>query len=459
MNPEFQRNLWLELSPRRMILMVVLLALAFVAVAIGGGKDFTIGGAAEWLFYLIVVVWGTRNAATAVVGEIRDRTWDMQLLSSLTPGEMTWGKLFGATIFNWFGGAICLAVLTFDNFAHKGVAAALADIAYYVVIGLIAQAASLLASLIAVRRRQAHSRLDVFLYQVVGIAAAFAVNSVWSMADPATMHLAHVVGTDVIAWWNMKLDARAFMLASLAIFALWLLVGCYREMRLELSMRNGALVWLAFLVFIGIYAAGFDAQSGTRLPIDIARVAPGDIGLRLAKATGIYACLTYLMVFLEPKDSVLYRWLGAQIASGRIAAFFGGLQAWMMAYAATLLCGVGLAVWAQLHRVAPWVDVATLGFVTRDVSIFVLFQSARGQRRGDFAALGTLFALYVLVPVIGKALGGESLSMLVLPEATQPYWLGPLAAWGEGLAVAALAFSRVSIRNSPAGRSAPSPAS
>ena len=300
MNPEFQRNLWLELAPRRMILMIVLLALAFLAVALGGSKDFTVGGAAEWLFYLIVVVWGTRNAATAVVGEIRDRTWDMQRLSSLTPGEMTWGKLLGSTIFNWFGGAICLAVMTFDTLTHKSVTAAFADIVYYLAIGVIAQAASFLASLIAVRRRQAHSRLDVFIYQVVGIAAAVAVNSVWSIADPATMHLAHVVGADVIAWWGMKLDARLFLLASLAIFAGWLLTACYREMRLELQMRNGALVWLAFLVFIGVYAGGFDAW----LPKDQSAEGLDAVSLRLGLAVGVYASLTYLMVFLEPKDRV-----------------------------------------------------------------------------------------------------------------------------------------------------------
>ena len=120
MNPEFQRNLWVELTPRRMTLMVALLALAFFAAAISGGRDYSLAGTAEWLYYAIVVVWGTRNAATAVVGEIRDRTWDMQLLSSIAPGAMTWGKLFGSTIYNWFGGAICLAVLLSDPVAHKG---------------------------------------------------------------------------------------------------------------------------------------------------------------------------------------------------------------------------------------------------------------------------------------------------------------------------------------------------
>jgi hypothetical protein len=457
MNPEFQRNLWLELTARRMILMVVLLGLALLAVALSGFKDFTVGGAAEWLFYLIVVLWGTRNAATAVVGEIRDRTWDMQLLSSLTPGEMMWGKLFGSTIFNWFGGAICLAVMTGDTLAHKGIAEALADIVYYLAIGIIAQAAAFLASLVAARRRQAHSRLDVFVYQVVGIAAAIAVNSVWSIADPATMHLAHVVGADTIPWWGMTLDARLFLLASLAIFAAWLLAGCYREMRLELQMRNGPLVWLAFLIFIGAYASGFDAW----LSNDKTMAGMDAVSLRIGLAVTVYAALAYLMVFLEPKDAVQYRWLGSQLSSARLGAFLGGLQAWMMAYAATLLCGAGVLVSLQLHHadpIQPMLIAAGLGFFTRDVSIFVLMRGVRG-RRGDFAALGTLFALYVLAPAIAKGLGADSLVMLFYPQPMQPLWLGPLVAWGEGLALAVLALSRASIRNSPAGRSGLSPAS
>src|SRR6202000_765734 len=37
MNPEFQRNLWLELTPRRMGLMLVFLVLAFAAGAVSDG--------------------------------------------------------------------------------------------------------------------------------------------------------------------------------------------------------------------------------------------------------------------------------------------------------------------------------------------------------------------------------------------------------------------------------------
>src|SRR5205085_5181770 len=143
-------------------------ALIFFAAAVSGGSEYRPVSVAEFLYYFIVVFWGSRNAALGVAGEIRDRTWDSQRLSSLGAGAMTWGKLFGATAFNWLGGAICLAVLLAFNFAHRGLLAALIDLAYYLAIGIIAQAAALLASLVAVRRRQSHTRFEIFVYQLVG---------------------------------------------------------------------------------------------------------------------------------------------------------------------------------------------------------------------------------------------------------------------------------------------------
>jgi len=454
MNPEFQRNIWLELTPRRLVLMVVLLTLAFFAAAVAGGTEYTLGSMAQLLYYSIVVVWGARNASLAVVGEIRDRTWDMQLLSAITPGEMTWGKLFGSTVYNWFGGAICLAVMLVDKGAHAGPLAAVFDFIYYVAVGVISQAAAFLASLVAVRRRQAHSRLDIFIYQTIGILAGVAVYWIWSIADPAGSYLFHKVAGDTVTWWGRVLDRRGFLLLSLAIFTAWTLLGCYREMRLELKMQNGTLVWLAFLVFIGIYVAGFDAWLS-----DDKTMAGWDAGsLRLALAGVTYTALTYLMVFLEAKDRVHLRWLGSQISSGRVGAFWSGLQAWMMSYIAAIVCTAALLFW--LHQNRPdIVDqlaliAAAAGFLTRDVGIFVFMRALPGRRRGDFAALGILFALYVLAPAIINGLGFKNLLMLFYPFPTSPVWMGPVVAWAEGIAMAVLAFSQIALARKPAQASA-----
>lgn len=443
MNAEFVRNVWLELTARRVVFMVVVLALIFFAAAISGGSEYRPAEVAEFLYYFIVVFWGSRNAALGVVGEIRDRTWDSQRLSSLSPSAMTWGKLFGATIYNWFGGAICLAVILASRLTHEGVLSALADLFYFPIVGVISQAAALLASLIAARRRQAHSRLEIFTYQMAGLIAASAVYSVWEAADPAGSIFIGKKATDFVVWWGVSFDARPFLLASLAVFAGWILLGCYRAMRLELKMRNGPFVWLAFLGFMGAYTAGFDAWFTKG-----AEVVGWDVlALRLALAGTTFAVLTYAMVLLEPKDRVLYRFIGAEIVRVRIGSAFAGFQAWMMTYVATAAVAIALGLHLAQLELRIGGDVAAiaaaLGFLTRDVAIFVLFQSLPGRRRGDFAAVVALFTLYVLIPAILRGLDISSALPFFFARPAQPLWLGPAAAWGEAMLVVVLALMRL----------------
>jgi len=441
-NPEFRRNIWLELTPRRIVLMAGILALAFFAAALPGGLSYGPSSIAKWLYYLIVVLWGTRSAALSVVGEIRDRTWDAQRLSSLGPGAMTWGKLFGATAYNWFGGLICLVVLLAGVGVHQGAAVAAVEAVYYVVIGIIAQAASLLASLIAIRRGQGHSRLEIMLYQFVGLGAALAVYLAWSAADPVAALVPQLHAPDTIPWWGHNIDARAFLLVSLALFAVWILVACYREMRLELMLPNAPTVWTAFLVFLGVYFAGFDSWAKSNS--SAATLDP--VGIRLLLVCTTYVFATYLMVLLEPKDRVHYRWLLGQLFSGRLGAWLGGLQAWMVSYIAALIAAAALFAWvgrSQAFGEDEALALAVLGLMTRDAAIFVLAHTFAGGGRGDFAAVIVLVALYALVPAILNGMHLENALVLFYPRPTQPVWIGPLVAWAEGLAVGALAVMRL----------------
>lgn len=443
MNPEFERNVWLELTPRRALMMVGLLALTFFAASLAEGAEWGPASVATLLYYVLVVIWGSRNAAMSVVGEIRDRTWDMQRLSSLSAATMTWGKLFGSTIYNWLGGAICLAVMMVNLVTHQGPATAAVELVYYLGIGVITQSTSLLASLIAIGRRQAHSRLDQFVYQAFGLTAALVVYYIWHLAGPADSPSTHAGAADVIRWWGVSLDARAFLLVSLSIFAAWTLLGCYREMRLELKMRNGPLVWLAFLSFMGVYVAGFDAWLSPQMKTWDA------VALRLVLAGTAYVVLTYVMVLLEPKDRVHYRWMAGQIAAGHIANGLFALQAWMMSYGAALAIGGALWLWlfrdVSIAAAGQPLVLAALGFITRDVSIFVLMQTLPGRRRGDLGALAILFALYVLAPAILAGLGTKGLLFLLYPQPLAPTWLGTLAAWIQGLLVASVALTRLAL--------------
>jgi hypothetical protein len=155
------------------------------------------------------------------------------------------------------------------------------------------------------------------------------------------------------------------------------------------------------------------------------------------------------MVVLEPKDRVHYRWLGSQLAAGRIGAAWNGLQAWMMAYAAALLCGAVLLALLHQHQPddasEPALIAAGLGFLTRDVWIFVLMRALPGRRRSDLAALAVLLALYVFAPAILNGLGLKSLLMAFYPQPTDPPFVGPVVAWAEGLTTAVLAIGRIAL--------------
>ena len=158
--------------------------------------------------------------------------------------------------------------------------------------------------------------------------------------------------------------------------------------------------------------------------------------------------LTYAMVLFEPKDAVLYRWLLGALGSGRLFGFLGRAQAWMYSYVAT----VGIAIWLILTlgdlqlpeeiRLGSTRDaiLATLGFLTRDCGIFLLFHVALPHRRGDFAPLVTLLVLYVVAPIIVDSAQFNT-AFLFYPAPSNPSWVGLGAAWGQALIVWAMVMA------------------
>jgi hypothetical protein len=176
------------------------------------------------------------------------------------------------------------------------------------------------------------------------------------------------------------------------------------------------------------------------------------VALRLGLAATTFATLTYVTVFLEPKDRVHFRWLGTQIITGRVHRALWGLQGFMMSYAALALVTAALIWWRMGHggtmgEIA--LIAAGLGFITRDVALFALVHVLPGNRRGDVTAVLLLVALYVLIPSILKALGLSGALAFLLPQPTDPFWLAPGFAWGEAAAAIALALGRIALNGKP----------
>jgi hypothetical protein len=451
MNPEFVRNLWLEATPFRLALIAGVLLLVFAATSLAPGM-FSSNGSALGLYFFFVVLWGTRSAALSVVGEIRERTWDGQKLSAIGPIEMVWGKLLGATVHNWFGGLICLPFILMPVARQQGMAASAIYGVILLTLGVFAQSVALLSSLTLIRRQTGNWRLDTFLCQVGGILAAFAYYALWSSAAAFVRS-----NGGTVSWWGHDFNLSSFHLTSLLLFCGWALVGCWRAMRAELRFANGPFVWLAYLLYTAIYEAGFGSWiAGQGQVRDLGGTSPAQHAATLSVALAASGLLvtTYGMAFLEPKDPVRLRWLGEQLRAKRFAKAFMALDAWMLSLGATLSVGLGLALLLLADgavikdvpvRALALPELAVLGFLVRDVAMFVLMRRLAGGK-GDFAAVAVLGVLYCLLPVIlhGSGLGG--LEFLFLPSVKDTLGLGVVASWAQGLVAALLARRSVAAK-------------
>ena len=91
-SPEFQRNIWLELTSHRLVGMPAVLLAVFFLIYLVTGELFSDATriTAMTLYFLLALLWGTRLAGEALVNEIQDRTWDQQRMSSISPWSMSW---------------------------------------------------------------------------------------------------------------------------------------------------------------------------------------------------------------------------------------------------------------------------------------------------------------------------------------------------------------------------------
>ena len=409
MNPEFERNLWLEAAPRRMAGAGVILAVIYGATALVARTAdprmliAALGTAGMVVFVASGLVWAGWAAGSSILDEIRGRTWEFQRLSALTPWMMTWGKLFGAGALAW------LTALT--GLAAVGVAAAEARGATYaleLVVGLtglavFVQSCAMGAALIGVRKARAEGRIATGGAVVLGVFGGLVLLSAFSSSLPlgemrflGGARFGQLDGPPV-TWWGLAIPAMAFIGLSLCAFAAWGLVSAWRLMRLELQMRNTPWVWVGFLVFAGAWRAGLAPEMG-------------GMAAQAMTAALVFIAAAYICAFVEPADAVKLRRFMAALRSGH----------WLRAadLAPAVLFAVklaGLAVIAFCLLPQPFgtplptafAALAALAFMIRDLGVITLFRFGPRAGRGDLTAVIALALLYWVGGLVGMIIYGE----------------------------------------------------
>ena len=396
MNPEFQRQLWLQFSPTRLGVLPLLLLVGFAAVYLSASTQsaqaiaVALASAGAVLFVALVWGMGTMAAGASVMDEISDRTWDQQRMSAMQPWAMTWGKLAGATAYGWYGGALCL-LIAIPGAWLGGIRPFLA----HMVLGGILAGIFLHALLMAVNLQLAKSGGKIARR---GGAWTFVLVLLYA-AGPTSAALR---GEDIV-WWNTGWSAPDFFVASLAFFTVCTVIGAWRSMAEILAVRQLPWGWPALALFSTAYLSGF---APTRHSAVFAIV-----GL------GTCTAMTYFALLTEPQPRPLWQRVVHRLQADQLRSALLQLPRWPTTLALALPFAV-LSLYALNpytawpHAVAGLIGqspVSLVLLIVRDCALALFFAFSVTSRRPVLACMTLMLVLHGLVPWL---LGAAGLTLL-----------------------------------------------
>jgi hypothetical protein len=404
MNPELRRNLWLEFSALRLVIAPVAIGVVLLLVWLISDHSLSlVARAAEWFYLLMVLFWGIRRAADLVAEEVAGRTWDSQRMSALGAWQMTWGKFIGGISYFWYSAGLALLVRIWaqwgDGIAPLQGEAGIQNL-HLLGVGLFGQAVAFLVSLVLLHKQRTRRRLGVSFSQLAGIVASVIIPGhldlgIFSRQLPS------------ISWYGQEYPGAEFAIATLVLFLAWTIFGAYRLMRVELQFRSIPWAWLAFGIFVMVYADG--------LLYRLIEEEGGGIVVWSFMPFAVAYFMTYVAVFVEPKDVIRYRAFIAALALGRLRQALQLLPLWIPVFLVAAALGLTLGWFGGFGRIgslasfvgpgsvllnlnaavaAGSLPVAVVIYLLRDVLVVLFFNFGSRQGRADMLAIVCLALVY-----------------------------------------------------------------
>ena len=433
MNPELLRNLWLQVSPQRLIAAPIILGAAFALAGSATDSWEIVGRVAAFGYFVIAYLWGARRAVNVLADEIAAGTWDGQRMSSIDPWTMAWGKLVGGTVYAWYCALLCLATYAAAEVEVGRGGALITNLPIKITGALLVQAGALLLALVLVGKGRRLSRRTVAFAQ--GGALVVGLFGVSSVLLPSVTERFGFGLAERITWFGVAFRSDDFALLTQVLFLGWAIAAVYRLMAGELQVRQRPWVWLSFSLFLILYYQGF-LLVGLNDPWS----------LRLLPALVVAVPLYYVALFAQSNDIIRYRWLLHHLGHGNWRNAQSLLPLWipslLLAAALSILVAVlardDMQSFADVERVARlWsmpipagtlpTAIALILFMLRDLGIVLLLNFAKRPKAPDLAAVLYLIVLYGICGGLAMAAGATWLLPLFLPGAARSGLLVVLA--------------------------------
>lgn len=398
MNPEFQRNLYLEFSFARLVGMPAFLLVIFSLTYSIDDKSFdkVTAYTALGLYIAIVLFWGAKQASESILDELRNNTWDIQRTSAISPWSLAWGKLLGSTLFNWYGGLLCLLVY---SIAIPKPEHLILTWVYSLSCGLLAQGLSLLTSLFALRRR-----LNVnssFNYLFVLFALFFIITFMINIDKSYDKTL---------YWYGEPYNVAYFYAISLIIACFWTVIGIYRLLSEEFRIRTLPWVLVFFIAFLVFYLTGLMDRAENILHRNM---------LTDGILVGFLVCttMTYVLIFIDNNSPMKARKLWVYTEQEKWLRVLQELPSWLVSLILSLPPMLILALLSNKEVVTEihLYPVVIFLLMLRDISILLFFSYAPNPKRAMGLTLMYLICLYGLLPAIFKGLDAKTIAEFILP--------------------------------------------
>ena len=416
-NPEFQRQLWLNWRPSLLGwsigLVAVALAVPLAAAAKHERMQF-VGVTAMVLMWVAAVVYGSVLASRSLSEEASQNTWDWQRLSALTPWQMAWGKLLGATTPAWLYVLWFAMVVNFlsATFAQLGLGMlGLHSMLLALIWGLAMQSWAMGSVLLGWSTQdRSNRRRTVYLPFLL----------VFLLPGPLLSRLAKALfNTNEMPalWWGMDVGSKgiAYLMGlvalGLGLLALWRLL-CTR-----LDMRTLPWAWP-----VGLAVAGF-AVSG---------VFCADLSAALAW-TSCFALAGTIYMALQSMDEGLRSWRQVQwsVSQGRWRQALQALPLWPVSWVlAAVSCGLWLLWPLPVEEEALQHLPASVGTtwmvllqVLRDCAILTGFSLLSGRLKSPMAAFWIcMLILNAILPIVGATILRDAHAIAVLQPVAGLIW-------------------------------------
>ena len=368
------------------------------------------------LFFVINLLWGAKVASDSIIQEVNGKTWDFQRLTLLSPLQMSFGKLFGGTIYNWYGAGITLFMFLLSANASGFTLQHFYLLLFMILSTILIHSLSMNLSLLGIRKNRNKEKINAGFYTLIAFGLSFLLLSyLFNVVDKKEF---------VLSWYSLELGTLNILLLSLIFYTAWSVYGLYRSMRFELHYRNGPFAWLSFLLSFSFVLSGFLSNMKMSGLYNQSLLA-------LALTFSGYILICLYLIFSESKYIIDIKFLLENFLNQNWIKVMENSPLWLVTLILTGIIGIVLSILLLGFKFDnfPGLDLDTftsttglflypfviLGFLLRDILIILSCNLAYKQRKGDVLAIIYLFLIYFLIPMIFIGIKAEAILYIFWP--------------------------------------------